>query len=82
MKNENNKFCQAIEREVAWKKTENGQTALNTTFDANHTWCTTVSGDLTITNIPSGTKEVQLLVNVKEDDGETSKNLDTFKFLL
>lgn len=30
----NNKFVQAIEREVAWKETENGQTALNTTFDA------------------------------------------------
>jgi len=29
-----NKFVQAIEREVAWKETENGQTALNTTFDA------------------------------------------------
>lgn len=29
-----NKFVQAIEKEVAWKETENGQTALNTTFDA------------------------------------------------
>ena len=29
-----NKFTQAMEREVAWKETENGQTALNTTFDA------------------------------------------------
>ena len=29
-----NKFTQAIEKEVAWKETENGQTALNTTFDA------------------------------------------------
>ena len=27
-------FVSAIEKEVAWKKTENGQTALNTTFDA------------------------------------------------
>lgn len=34
MSEKNNKFVQAIEREVAWKKTENGQTALNTTFDA------------------------------------------------
>ena len=32
--NEKNKFTQAIEKEVAWKQTENGQTALNTTFDA------------------------------------------------
>lgn len=29
-----NKFVEAIEKEVAWKVTENGQTALNTTFDA------------------------------------------------
>lgn len=29
------KFVNAIEREVAWKVTENGQPALNTTFDAN-----------------------------------------------
>lgn len=29
-----NKFVDAIEKEVAWKTTENGQTALNTTFDA------------------------------------------------
>ena len=28
------KFVQAMEKEVAWKETENGQTALNTTFDA------------------------------------------------
>lgn len=31
---EKNKFTQAMEKEVAWKETENGQTALNTTFDA------------------------------------------------
>lgn len=31
---EKNKFTQAIEKEVAWKETENGQTALNTTFYA------------------------------------------------
>ncbi len=30
----NNKFTEAMEKEVAWKETENGQTALNTTFDA------------------------------------------------
>ena len=30
---ETNKFAQAMEREVAWKTTENGQPALNTTFD-------------------------------------------------
>ena len=34
MKNAKNLFVQAIEREVAWKETENGQPALNTTFDA------------------------------------------------
>ena len=32
--NEKNKFVEAMEKEVAWKKTENGQDALNTTFDA------------------------------------------------
>ena len=31
---EKNKFTEAIEKEMAWKETENGQTALNTTFDA------------------------------------------------
>lgn len=30
-----NKFVKAIEKEVAWKLTENGLDALNTTFDAN-----------------------------------------------
>ena len=34
MNENNNKFVQAMEKEVAWKETENGQTALNTTFDA------------------------------------------------
>ena len=29
-----NKFVETIEKEVAWKETENGQPALNTTFDA------------------------------------------------
>ena len=29
-----NSFVKAMEKEVAWKLTENGQTALNTTFDA------------------------------------------------
>lgn len=29
-----NLFVEAMEKEVAWKKTENGQDALNTTFDA------------------------------------------------
>lgn len=30
-----NAFVQAMEKEVAWKQTENGADALNTTFDAN-----------------------------------------------
>lgn len=34
MKNKQNAFVNAIEKEVAWKVTENGQDALNTTFDA------------------------------------------------
>ena len=34
MNEKNNKFVQAMEKEVAWTETENGQTALNTTFDA------------------------------------------------
>lgn len=34
MSEKNSKFVQAMEKEVAWKETENGQTALNTTFDA------------------------------------------------
>lgn len=33
-KMEKSKFVEAMEKEVAWKETENGQPALNTTFDA------------------------------------------------
>ena len=54
------------------KISENVEKVFGTKFDPNHTWCTTVSSEVNITNIPNGVKEVQLLVQVKEEDGETS----------
>lgn len=41
-------------------------------FDPNHDWCMTTSGEVTINDIPDGTKKVQLFVYVEEADGETS----------
>ena len=54
---------------------ENVQRIFGTTFDENHDWCTTLSGELTINNIPSDTKKVQVLVYIQEEDGETSINI-------
>ena len=51
---------------------ENVQKVFGTTFDPNHTWCTTTAGQITVSDIPAGTESVALLVYVKEDDGETS----------
>ena len=41
-------------------------------FDPSHDWCTTTSGEITINDIPVGTKKVQLFVHIEEADGETS----------
>ena len=41
-------------------------------FDPEQDWCTTMSGNLAITNIPSSITKVQILVYVAEEDGETS----------
>lgn len=54
------------------KINKNVENVFGTKFDVNHTWCTTTHGELAITNIPNSTKEVQLLVSIKENDGETS----------
>ena len=51
---------------------ENVQKVFGTTFDKNHTWCTTTAGQITVSDIPAETESVALLVYVKEDDGETS----------
>lgn len=51
---------------------ENVQKVFGTTFDPNHTWCTTTAGQITVSDIPAETESVALLVYVKEDDGETS----------
>ena len=54
------------------KINENTQAKFGVTFDPTHDWCTTVSGVVNITNIPSGTEKVQLLVYVAETDTTTS----------
>lgn len=41
-------------------------------FDSEQDWCNTVSGNVTIKNIPSNIKKIQILVCVAEEDGETS----------
>ena len=42
------------------------------TFDENHDWKLTSSGELTIVNIPSNIKTVKLVVYVNDEDGQTS----------
>jgi hypothetical protein len=68
MKNEMPDYSEYQKQQI----NENVQKVFGTTFDPNHTWCTTTAGQITISDIPSGTESVSLLVYVKEDDGETS----------
>lgn len=42
------------------------------TFDENHDWKLTSSGELTIVNIPSRIKTVKLVAYVNDEDGQTS----------
>ena len=51
---------------------ENVKKVFGTEFDANHDWCTTSAGKVIINDIPSGTKKIQLLAYISEEDGETS----------
>ena len=53
---------------------KNIEKVFGVTFDANHDWCTTASGKVTISGIPSGTTKVQLYAliakDVKDDDNQ------------
>lgn len=51
---------------------ENVQFVFGTTFDAEHDWCTTSSGELTINGIPSDVDKVQLMTYIAESDTTTS----------
>lgn len=51
---------------------ENVEKVFGTKFDVNHDWCTTTSGQILVSGIPSGVKKVQVLAYVTEEDGETS----------
>lgn len=51
---------------------ENVQLVFGTTFDAEHDWCTTSSGELTINGIPSSVDKVQLMTYIAESDTTTS----------
>ena len=50
---------------------ENTKKVFGVTFDPNHDWCTTVSGNVTVNNIPNTVDKVQLLVYL--EDGETNE---------
>lgn len=51
---------------------ENVQTVFGTTFDAQHDWCTTTSGEITVNGIPTDVDRVKLFAYITEEDGETS----------
>lgn len=51
---------------------ENVQTVFGTTFDAQHDWCTTTSGEITVNGIPTDVERVKLFAYITEEDGETS----------
>ena len=52
--------------------TENVKSVFGTTFDSEHDWCTTSSGEITVNKIPSNIKTVKLFAYITEEDGETS----------
>ena len=53
---------------------KNVENVFGVTFDADHDWCTTASGKVTISGIPSGTAKVQLYAliakDVKDDENQ------------
>ena len=63
---------QAEEAKEAQEVKENVANIFGVSFDSNHDWCTTVSGVVNITNIPSGTEKVQLLAYIADTDTTTS----------
>ena len=54
------------------KISQNVENVFGTSFDSNHSWCTTSSGYVTISNIPNEAKRVQLLAYISESDTTTS----------
>lgn len=50
----------------------NARNVFGISFDSNHDWCTTTRGSVTVTNIPSGTQKIQVLVYVNVNDSITS----------
>ena len=57
----------------------NVQKIFGVTFDPNHDWCTTASGQVTITGIPTGTTKVQLyaLITTEAKDDEDQNTIVT-----
>lgn len=62
---------------------KNIEKVFGVTFDANHDWCTTASGKVTISGIPSGTTKVQLYAliakDVKDDDNQDAVETSLLK---
>ena len=54
------------------KISQNVENVFGTSFDSNHSWCTTSSGSVTISNIPNEAKRIQLLAYISESDTTTS----------
>ena len=61
-----------VEDSLKQKINQNVDKVFGINFDSNHSWCTTSSGIVTISNIPSGAKRVQLLAYIAESDTTTS----------
>lgn len=62
---------------------KNVEKVFGVTFDANHDWCTTASGKVTISGIPSGTTKVQLYAliakDVKNEDNQNAVETSLLK---
>lgn len=52
--------------------TGNVKSVFGTTFDSEHDWCTTSSGEIAVNKIPSNIKKIKLFTHIREEDGETS----------
>ena len=61
---------------------ENVQQVFGVTFDPEHNWCTTTSGSVTITGIPSGASKVQLYALISKDVTDDEGNAATETSLL
>ena len=67
--------CMNMPDNDAMKKEQiagNVKSVFGTTFDSEHDWCTTSSGEITVNKIPSNIKTVKLFAYITEEDGETS----------